>query len=258
LLLLSISSSKFSFANEFISFNSEDFSFSDKINNTYQNELNIINNLNIGLDDNQLEKIIQEKLKQPNWEYKVRKGDSLWSISKKFNVKIEDILILNNLSSEKDLKYGMKIKIPGNRVAIIEKQNNPKKLLFNLKGKYVTALTSISGLAVPVSGYNWGEKHMNNASDIAAPCGEPVYAAASGYVAISQDGWNNGYGNYIVIYHEKYSTLYAHLSLRTVNEGEYVEKGDLIGYVGNTGYVKGLTGCHLHFEVRGRENPLLY
>jgi murein DD-endopeptidase MepM/ murein hydrolase activator NlpD len=45
--------------------------------------------------------------------------------------------------------------------------------------------------------------------------------------------------------------------LRLVEVGNEVEKGELIGYVGNTGYTLGPTGCHLHFEVRGGQNPLL-
>lgn len=249
-----------SWAQDFLSLENKNFYSYWKNENSLKTELTVIDNFETGYDDNELEKLLKEKLNQPYWEYKVRKGDTLWSISKKFKVKIEDVLILNNLSSEKELKYGLKIKIPGKAPVLASEQklNSFSSKSFKLKGKYVTALTSFGGLAVPVSGYNWGEKHGNNASDIAAPCGEPVYAAESGYVAISQDGWNSGYGNYIVIYHGKFSTLYAHLSLRTVEEGEYVERGDLIGYVGNTGYVKGLTGCHLHFEVRGASNPFLY
>jgi len=69
-------------------------------------------------------------------------------------------------------------------------------------------------------------------------------------------GWNSGYGNYILIQHDKFETLYGHLQEILVNEGTFVNKGDLIGYVGNTGYVIGKTGCHLHFETRGLKNPL--
>jgi len=227
-------------------------------NSSFTTELSVFNE-EIGINDEDLWKTIEQKLKSPTWEYKVKKGETLWEISKKFKVSIEDLMLLNNLSSEKDLKFGQKIKIPGKPPApqIAQRSQTPSLPSSLFKGKYVSALSSLGNLVVPVSGYNWGERHGQNATDIAAPCGEPVYAAQSGYVVISRDGWNSGYGNYVVIYHQNFSTLYAHLSLRTVSEGEYVEQGDLIGYVGNTGYVKGLTGCHLHFEVRGLANPLL-
>jgi murein DD-endopeptidase MepM/ murein hydrolase activator NlpD len=85
-----------------------------------------------------------------------------------------------------------------------------------------------------------------------------VYAANSGTVVESSDGWNGGYGNYIIIKHSNGSySLYGHLSLRLVSIGDTVDKGELIGYVGNTGYTVGPTGCHLHFEIRGASNPLL-
>jgi len=211
------------------------------------------------MSDQELWQIISQKLNQKTWDYKVKKGDTLWSLSKKFKVKVEDLMILNNLKSEKELVLGMKIKIPGNPPKIVETGKNSKQVAISgiFKKKYVAALAQAGDLLIPVSGFNWGEKHGHNATDISAPCGEPVYAAEGGYVVISQDGWNGGYGNYVVIYHQNFSTLYGHLSLRTVEEGEYVEKGDLIGYVGNTGKTKGVTGCHLHFEVRGRANPLL-
>lgn len=82
--------------------------------------------------------------------------------------------------------------------------------------------------------------------------GANIYAAQSGTVITAyNDGpnaWHGGYGNYIVIDHGGgISTLYAHCSVVTVTEGQVVNKGDVIGYVGTTGYS---TGNHLHFEVR--------
>ncbi len=83
--------------------------------------------------------------------------------------------------------------------------------------------------------------------DIAAPYKTEVYASGSGTVIAA--GWNSGgYGNYVIIEHENgYSTLYAHCSVVIAVEGQEVEKGQLIGYVGSTG---NSTGNHVHFEVR--------
>ena len=80
--------------------------------------------------------------------------------------------------------------------------------------------------------------------------GQNIYAAQSGTVitAYNDGAWHGGYGNYVVIDHGAgISTLYAHCSATTVYEGQVVNKGDIIGYVGTTGWS---TGNHLHFEVR--------
>lgn len=77
--------------------------------------------------------------------------------------------------------------------------------------------------------------------------GKPVYATRSGKVitAITSD---RGYGIYVIIDHgDGYSSLYAHMSARYVSTGDTVNKGDMIGRVGNTG---NSTGAHLHFEIR--------
>lgn len=96
--------------------------------------------------------------------------------------------------------------------------------------------------------------------DVGAPAGTPIYAAAEGTVRIS--GWHDhrySYGNYVVIDHGGgMSTIYGHMSSRACSAGDYVQQGDVIGYVGNTGYS---FGNHLHFEVRvngGRTNPMGY
>lgn len=91
--------------------------------------------------------------------------------------------------------------------------------------------------------------------------GANIYAAQSGVVitAYNDSGWHGGYGNYVSIDHGGgLSTLYAHCYSTVVTEGQYVEKGDVIGYVGTTGWS---TGNHLHFETRVNgvaQNPFGY
>lgn len=83
--------------------------------------------------------------------------------------------------------------------------------------------------------------------DMAAPTGTPIYAAAPGVVAWARPG-TTGYGNYIMIIHDNgLATLYAHMSGFAVGQDQYVSRGQVIGYVGSTGFS---TGPHLHFEVR--------
>ena len=93
--------------------------------------------------------------------------------------------------------------------------------------------------------------------DFAAPTGTPVHAAGDGKVASA--GWQNGYGNAVVLQHgATYSTVYAHLSrfATGIKPGARVAQGDVIGYVGQTGWA---TGPHLHYEFRlnnEQRNPM--
>lgn len=84
--------------------------------------------------------------------------------------------------------------------------------------------------------------------DFAAPTGTPVKAASDGVVNYA--GSQNGYGNIVILQHrERYSTAYAHLNgfANGLRKGAKIRQGDLIGYVGSTGWA---TGPHLHYEIR--------
>ncbi len=88
--------------------------------------------------------------------------------------------------------------------------------------------------------------------DIGASYGTNVLAAADGTVIIA--GWNNAYGNYVVINHGGgVTTLYGHNSSLTVSKGQYVTRGQVIAKVGSTGYS---TGPHIHFEVQVNGSPV--
>jgi Peptidase family M23 len=88
--------------------------------------------------------------------------------------------------------------------------------------------------------------------DLADHTGAPVYAADDGVAHVLPGA--TGYGNYVMIVHGNgWSTLYAHLSAFTVNDGDVVHRGDPIGLVGSTG---NSTGPHLHFETRFAGKPL--
>jgi len=95
--------------------------------------------------------------------------------------------------------------------------------------------------------------------DIAAPSNTPIYAVQEGTVIFS--GWKGAYGRCIIIEH-KYNdipkiphiiTKYAHNSRNIVKKGDYVKRGEIIGYIGSTGRS---TGPHLHFEVVYKGNPI--
>ena len=145
-------------------------------------------------------------------------------------------------------------------------------------GKYTTADLQLTSLAFrcPLDSYGrittqfgeadpWGIPHRG--TDFAAPAGTPIYAIADGIVSAAAAMYS--YGNCVQISHgtaedgNKYDSLYAHMSSLAVRQGEAVTKGQIIGYVGNTGnvYSTGGGGYHLHLELRingARVDPLAY
>lgn len=95
---------------------------------------------------------------------------------------------------------------------------------------------------------------LHTGIDLAAPTGTPIYAAGDGVVV--RVGRETGYGKLIVLRHEDgFSTAYAHLSryARGMRPGLHVNQGEVIGYVGNTGYS---TGPHLLYEIRVDNRPV--
>lgn len=101
-----------------------------------------------------------------------------------------------------------------------------------------------------------GGKHYG--IDIAAGLGTPIYSVDEGVVTRSYH--SSSYGNVVFVKHpNRFETVYAHLSKRSVKEGQTVKQGDIIGEMGSTGRS---TGVHLHFEVHknewtvGKENAL--
>jgi murein DD-endopeptidase MepM/ murein hydrolase activator NlpD len=112
------------------------------------------------------------------------------------------------------------------------------------------------------SGFGWRTDPFTKARkrhwgmDFTSPTGTPVYATGDGKVTRADQG-STGYGKHIRIDHGfGYITLYAHLSKYNVRKGQKVKRGDLIGFVGNTGRSK---APHLHYEVHknGRKiNPI--
>jgi murein DD-endopeptidase MepM/ murein hydrolase activator NlpD len=88
--------------------------------------------------------------------------------------------------------------------------------------------------------------------DFTAPKGTPVYASGNGEIYRAQR--SKTFGNVIYIDHGYgYKTIYAHLSKMVVKRGEDIKRGDLIGYVGNTGLS---VASHLHYEVHKNDNAL--
>ena len=103
-----------------------------------------------------------------------------------------------------------------------------------------------------------GRSEFHRGLDISTTAGTPITATADGVVVFS--GWNGGGGgNVVVIAHSHgFSTYYAHNRTNTVQVGQSIKRGDVVGYIGSTGSA---TGSHVHYEVwhNGKnENPISY
>ena len=198
-------------------------------------------------------------------EHKVTAGDTLASLAKTYKSSVQDIASYNNLAEDASLTAGTTIIIPNGQVpptaAQVAKSAHSKVIAKIAKGGTEPYLGG-SGPAIPgyfawpvAGGIITQGLHGWNAVDIGAPRGTPIYAAADGTVIIAKanGAWNGGYGNYVVVQHPNGTqTLYAHASAVLVSVGDSVSQGQTIAKVGMTGEA---TGNHLHFEVRGAENP---
>jgi len=180
-------------------------------------------------------------------QHDVKKGDTVNSIAKKYGVDADEIILHNDIGEGYALVQGDTILIPGGKIQTIRPvvgSVSPQASGPSYAGYYLR----------PISGGTKSQGlHGYNGVDLAVLEGSPIYASADGEVLISRTGWNGGYGNYIVIQHDNGTqTLYAHNSGNIVYAGQKVVQGQVIGYVGKTGRS---TGPHVHFEVRGAQNP---
>ena len=198
----------------------------------------------------------------------VTKGETLSSIAKKYDAKAGGIALYNGLAVGASLKTGDTIIIPNGEMPRPRRRGRGR-VSHGIRGVWHRISRTIpaepylggSGRALPgffgnpiPGGIITQTIHGWNAFDIGVPIGTPIHAAAAGTVIVARvRGWNGGYGNYVVIDHGNGTqTLYAHMVRDISRVGEYVQKGQVIGYVGVTGRT---TGPHLHFGVRGAENP---
>ena len=101
--------------------------------------------------------------------------------------------------------------------------------------------------------FGWRQRRMHEGIDFKARTGDPIYAAGDGRVVYAGRGLR-GYGKMVLLQHSgPWSTLYAHMSVVSVKQGQIISKGHYIGKAGSTGRS---TGPHLHFEVRYGADPV--
>lgn len=243
-------------------FNSE--SFSTMLNNMYFYEKVIENDFHV-LEDakNRITEYNQYKL---TVERNKSKAHSLKNdiLRQRFNLKKTKSRYQNNLTS---LRNELKMFEERNRV-LLEESNQLSRYIIDKSSINSSREYYGTGAYIrPAGGYissRFGlrrhpifkRRRMHTGMDFAAPRGYRIKASDSGYVIFS--GYKKGYGNVTIINHgwqsgKEISSLYAHQWRRLIQKGQFVDKGQLIGYVGSTGYS---TGPHLHFEIRENGKPV--
>lgn len=192
--------------------------------------------------------------------YVVKNGDTLRSISRRFEIKTALIASQNDIaSSGHTLRTGTRIFIPDatrRQLALADKKEPSSHFRPDTADKAIAFRWPIrgrisSGFGNRIDPFS-RSRRFHCGIDISASPGTPVLAAAGGTVIFN--GWKDGYGNMVVVRHEKgYITVYAHNKLNIAPEGDVVERGEKIALSGMTGAV---TGAHLHFEIRKYLTPL--
>ena len=200
-------------------------------------------------------------------EITVAAGDTLYSLSRRYSVPVNDLAVMNNLSAPFALSVGQKLKVPDLSSAPVRSVATTKvdsatvpvakpkeKISSDPMQKLPTiGARSSSKFSWPVRGrvlsaYGAkGDGLFNDGINIAAARGTTVGAAENGVVAYAGNEVK-GMGNLIIIQHSGgWMTVYAHLDSMTVRRGNKVSVGQKIGTVGETGKVD---EPQLHFEIR--------
>jgi len=198
--------------------------------------------------------------------HKVKEGESLWAISRAYNVPLEDIIEINDINPEDTIYPGDEIFIPGVKRQInkpILSRNVNKRESSNYKYKRAEnknkkqrrnkrndekcqdlMIWPVNGVVITEFGLNGNLK--SDGMDIVAPLGSDVRAVLDGKVIYS--GMQPGYGNIVIIKHDKnLISIYAHNEKNFVKKGQKVNKGQKIATVGSSGNAQ---RYQLHFEIR--------
>jgi len=221
-------------------------------------------------------------------EYQIQQGDTLWSISKKFDVDPDSIISCNTFTNVHSIHEDDFILVPNIRGIFISVEEGdtifkyssqykiPPDFIMEVNDLFSNSLTPGMKIFLPggrfsnierayalgeafekpcrgrlTSRYGYrrdpftGKRAFHTGIDIASRVGTKVLAAREGKIIFA--GERSRYGNVVIIEHSfGYRTIYAHLSSVSVERGDRVRRGQVVGYSGNTGRS---TGPHLHFEI---------
>ena len=190
------------------------------------------------------------------------------SLNKKYNIlaseRLKVLELMENLEKLNQMDEFVR-KSLGSELNFSEKPEIVDSALMLIPENHLISLSDNIPSLAPIEGFitKRMESVLSNVNnlhggiDIVASEGAPIRATSSGVVVFS--GWTYEMGNLIVIYHgDDYITHYGHNQQNIISRLDIVKKGDVIGYVGNTGIS---SGPHLHFEIwKGDKSidPLIY
>ncbi len=209
--------------------------------------------------------------------YKVASGDNLEKIADKYEIAVESIIAQNSLETD-IIQKGQSLFLPGAEpiqpVYTASTTNYYRNSVVTRSDTAtITPTNAASSTASPAAGQMFifptrgtitqGFHGGHYALDIADRSKPPIWAAGGGTISkVSTGTWGGGYGNHVIIDHGNgLQTLYAHMDTVSVYVGQTVSQGDVLGIMGNTGRVYGVTGIHLHWEVFQdgvKKNPYNY
>jgi len=191
----------------------------------------------------------------------VERHQTFYRICKTYGVNLKEVASLNGISDPSKIQTGQRIFIPGAKKLlkveiyiddVTAEQGEKLKIAY----KKLDFIWPVEGKINDV--FEEAESRRHQGIDISSPIGTPIKASNAGMVIYSNNTIK-GYGNLIVLRHsEELVTVYAHNQVNLVEEGTWVEKGQIIGKVGQTGRS---SGPHLHFEIRKNNkalDPLLF
>ena len=191
----------------------------------------------------------------------VERHQTLYRICKTYGIAINEVSSFNGITDPGKIQTGQRIFIPGAKMVlkveividdVVAEPVRGEKVGYN-KLDFFWPVNGKLG-----NGFEGAENRRHQGIDISSPLGTPVKSSNAGTV-IYAGNTIKGYGNLIILRHpEEFVTVYAHNHINMVEEGAWVERGQIIGKVGQTGRA---SGPHLHFEIRKNNkavDPLIF
>jgi murein DD-endopeptidase MepM/ murein hydrolase activator NlpD len=207
----------------------------------------------------------QKRIEKKGVYHVVERHQTLYRICKTYGVDIKQVASLNGISDHSKIDVGQRIFIPGAKKVlkveividdVVAEPEEKEKERPRIAYRKLDFIWPVEGKLGDV--FEESESKRHQGIDIRSPLGTPIKASSAGVVVYSGNTIK-GYGNLIILRHsEDLVTVYAHNQTNLVEEGVSVDKGQIIGKVGQTGRA---SGPHLHFEIRINNkavDPLLY
>ena len=207
----------------------------------------------------------EKKVDRKGVYHVVERHQTLYRICKTYEVDIHEVASINGITDHSKIQTGQRILIPGatkvlkveividDVVAESAEKEKERPRTVHKKMDFIWPVEGRVG-----DSFEDNERKRHQGIDISSPSGTPIKASGAGTVIYSGNTIK-GYGNMVILRHSgEYVTVYAHNQINLVEEGMSVDRGQIIGKVGQTGRA---TGPHLHFEIRRNNkavDPLTY